>query len=106
MTVHLPAKDVEQVGGARHVSDLHIAILVLAFEFIWAGEYSWVLIAELKVSLHSARGVFWTLSIIAMRKRHNETRSLKPFDLPGTNELIDYALTVIGEVTKLSFPNN
>ena len=31
LTVHLSAKDVEQVGWCCHVRDLHVAVLVLAF---------------------------------------------------------------------------
>lgn len=55
LSVHLPSKDMEEIGRSGHVSDLHVTILMLAVEFLWCGEYSGIFIAKLEISLHSPR---------------------------------------------------
>ena len=106
LAVHLSAQDVEQVGWGGHVSDLHVAVLVLALELLSSWEDTWVLAGELKVTLHAARGVLWSLSIISVWKRHDETGTLHPLNLTGGNELINDTLSVVGEVTKLGLPHD
>ena len=55
LSVHLPSEDMEEIGRSGHVSDLHVAILMLAVEFLWCREYSGIFIAKLEISLHSPR---------------------------------------------------
>lgn len=45
--MHLSAKDMEQVGRASHVRDLHVAVLVLAVQLLRGGEDARVLVAQL-----------------------------------------------------------
>ena len=58
----------EQIGGSGHVSNLHVAVLVLAVELIWSGEDSRILVTKLEVSLHAAGGVLRALTIISVRE--------------------------------------
>lgn len=106
LAVHLSAQDMEQVGWGGHVSDLHVTVLVLALELLSSWEDAWVLAGELKVTLHAARGVLWSLTIISVWKRHDKTGPLHPLDLTGGNELINDTLSIIGEVTKLGLPHD
>lgn len=96
----------EEVGGRGHVTNLHVAILVLTVELLWFREYSWIFITELEVALHSSGGVLRTLTIIAVRQRHYKTRTLHPLDFSRCDELINDALGVVGEITKLRLPND
>ena len=104
LTVHLAAEDVEEIGGCGHIGDLHVAVLVLAVKLLRGWEDSGVFIAELQVPLHSAGRVLWALAIIAVGKRHHQTTSLQPFDLPRSYKLINDTLTIVGKIAKLSFP--
>lgn len=104
--MHLSTEDVEQVSGGCHVGDLHIAVLMLSVNVISSWENTGILVAKLEISLHSAGGMLWALSIVTVGEGHNEARSLDPFDFSGCDELIDNTLSVIGEITKLSFPHN
>lgn len=61
-------------------------------------------VAKLQVTLHSTRGVLGTLTVIAMRQRQYQARTLQPLHFSGSNELIDDALSIVGKVAKLCFP--
>ena len=67
LTVHLSSKDMEKIGGSRHVGDLHIAVLMLAFELVWRWEDPRIFVTELQISFHSTRRVLGTLTIISVR---------------------------------------
>ena len=54
LSVHLSAKDVEEVGGRRHVCYLHVAVLMLSVELFRRGEFARVFVAELQVSFHAS----------------------------------------------------
>lgn len=106
LTVHLSSQDMEVVGWLGHVGDLHVAVLVLAFKLLCRGEDARLLVAELQIALHAARRMFGTLTVIAVRKRADKTRALKPFDFTRSNELVNDALGVVGKVAELSFPHH
>lgn len=106
LSVHLSAQNVEQVRWRGHVSDLHVAVLVLALELLRSWEDTWVLRGQLKITLHAARGVLWSLSIISVWKGHNKTGTLHPLNLTGSDELINDTLSVVGEVTELGLPHD
>lgn len=102
----LATQHVEQVGRVGHVDDLHVAVLVLAVELVLRGEDTGLLVTELEVTLHTARGMLGTLTVVTVRKRQDQTRALQPFRLSRCNELVNNTLSVVGEVTELSFPHN
>jgi len=123
LSVHLTSEDVEDVGRAGEVGDLHVAVLVLAVEFFRRWEDSWVFVHQLQVTLHSSTAVFRTLTVVTVRKREYESRALKPLDFTTCNELIDddykklalgyclksieiLTLSGIGKITELSFPDD
>jgi hypothetical protein len=96
----------EVVARLRHISDLHIAILVLAIKLVRRREDARVLVAKLEISLHSSRRVLWALAVVSVRQGHDKTSTLKPFHFTGSDELIDDTLRVVREVTELSFPHD
>ena len=106
MPVHLATQDVEQVGGGGHVGDLHVGILVLAVQLLLGGEDARILVAELEETLHAGRGVLGTLAVVTVGKRHDKTGTLHPLGLTGSDELIDDALSVVGEITELGLPHD
>jgi hypothetical protein len=97
---------VEQVRGKGRVRDLHVAVLVLALELLDRREDARILVAELEEALETARRVLWTLAVEAVRQRHDETGALDPLLLASSNELINDALRVVGEVTELGLPHD
>lgn len=68
LSVHLSSQDVKQVCGCSHVGNLHVAILVLAVEFLWGWEDAGILVTELQVSLHTSGRMLRSLAIISMRQ--------------------------------------
>ena len=106
LSVHLATEDVEEVSRRGHICDLHVAVLMLAIKRIFGWENAGIFVAKLKVSLHSARRMLRSLAIVAMGERHDQTGALEPFDFAGRDELIDDALTIVGKVTELGFPDD
>jgi len=47
LSVHLSSQDMEQVRWCRHVGDLHVTVLMLTVEFLWAWENTGILVTEL-----------------------------------------------------------
>lgn len=76
LAVNLSAENMEQVGRSGHVGNLHIAVLVLTIDLIWAWEDARILVAELEISLNSTRGMLGTLTVVTVRQRHDEAGSL------------------------------
>ena len=66
LPIHLATKDVEIVGRGCHVSDLHIAILMLSVKLICRWEYARLFVAKLQISFHSTRGMFGALTIVTV----------------------------------------
>ena len=66
LPVHLASQDVEQIRWFSHVSDLHVAVLVLALQFICCRKDARIFIAELKISFHAARRMLRSLSVVAV----------------------------------------
>lgn len=106
LAVHLATENVEVVGGGGAVCDLHVAVLVLTLERLRAGEDARILVTQLQETLHTARRVLGTLTIVTVRHGHDQTGTLEPLDLTRGNELVNDTLSVVGEVTKLSFPDD
>lgn len=102
----LAAQNVEQIRRGSHVNDLHVDVLVLAFELVLGGEDARLLVAELQPALHSSGRVLRSLSVVTVRQRQYKTRALQPLGLTGSDELVDNTLRVVGEVTKLRFPHH
>ena len=102
----MSAKNVEHVGWLGKIRYLHVAVLMLAIEFIWRRENSWVFVTELKVSLHTSRRMFRTLTIVTVRQAHDQTTTLKPLGLARSDKLVNDTLGVVGEITELSLPDN
>lgn len=50
--------------------------------------------------------MFWSLAIVAMRQQHYKTILDIPLSLARADELINYYLSTISEVTELSLPKN
>ncbi|KAH3669269.1 hypothetical protein OGAPHI_001390 [Ogataea philodendri] len=106
LTVHLSSDQVEQRSWSRWVRNLDVAVLVLSVELLLSREEPWVLITQLQVSLYSSGRVLWTLSVVTVRQRQNNSRSLLPLGLTSSNELVNNDLRSIGKVTELGFPDN
>lgn len=47
-----------------------------------------------------------SVSVISMRKQHNESVLDSPLLLTGRNELIDHNLSAVGKVTELCLPDS
>lgn len=106
LAVDLSAEDMEQVRRRSWVSNLDIAVLMLAVQLVGRWEDTGILIAKLEVTLQSAGGVLRTLAIVTVRQRHHETRALEPFRLARGDELVNDTLSVVGEVTELGLPHH
>lgn len=65
-----------------------------------------VFIAHLQESFRSSRRVFWSHSFVSMRQKHHQSRLTNPFRLSWRDELINDALSCVGEISELSFPND
>ena len=102
----LATQDVEQVGRSSHAANLHVDILVSALKLVLGGEDARLFVAELQPTLHPTGRVLRTLSIVTVRQRQNETRALQPLRLSRGDELVNNALSIVGEVTELSFPHD
>jgi hypothetical protein len=89
----------QDVGGNGGVDELHVAVLNLASLLVGVGEAEGVVVAELEETLDTGRGMFGTLTVITVRKRHDETGTLEPLALSGSDELVDHDLSTVGEVT-------
>lgn len=86
-----------------HVDNLSNTGVVVILTVEW---HHFVLVAQLEESFHSAGRVVWSPSVITMRQQHHKTVSDVPLSLSRANELVDDGLSSIGEITKLSLPDN
>lgn len=106
LAVHLATKNMEDVRGLSHADDLHVAVLVLAVQLVSRGEDARLLVAQLQPALHTAGGVLRALAVVTVGQRNNQTGTLQPLRFTSSNELINDALSVVGEVTELSLPHD
>lgn len=106
LAVHLTTKDVEDVRRLGQVSNLDVAVLVLAIELLGGWEHARVLVDELEVTLHTSGRVLRTLSIVTVGQAKHKTRSLQPLHLTRCDELIDDDLCGVGKITELGFPHD
>jgi hypothetical protein len=106
LAVHLATEDVEDVGRLSHVDNLHVAVLVLAVQLVSRREHAGLLVAKLQPALHTTGRVLRTLAVVTVGQRDNQTGTLQPLGFTSSNELINNALSVVGEVTELSLPHD
>jgi hypothetical protein len=104
--MNLATENVEKVGGLSHVGNLHVAVLVLAFQLVSRGVHARLLVAKLEPTLHTTGRVLRTLAVIAVRQRDNKAGTLQPLGFTRSNELINDTLSVVGEVTELGLPHD
>ena len=64
-----------------------------------------VVIAELEEALQTTARVLRTLAVETVRQAHNEARTLEPFALSGSDELVNDALRVVRKVAELCLPD-
>ena len=105
LPVHLSPEKMEVVAWLGHISDLHVAVLVLTIKLLRRREDARIFVAKLEIALHATGRVLRTLTVVTVRQRHDKTGTLKPLDFTRRDELIDDALSVVGKVTELSFPH-
>lgn len=98
VSVNLPAQNVEVVAGCSHVHDLHVAVLDLTGHLFAFRIVVGVIVAKLEEPFDTRGRVFGPLTIVAVRQRKCETRSLQPFPLARADELVDHDLRAVGEV--------
>lgn len=91
---------------SRWVDNLHVAVLMLSVQLLRRRVDSWFIVTQLQESLHSSRRVLWSLTIVTVRQVEHQTRSLQPFPLSGSDELIDDTLSIVGKVTELRLPDS
>jgi hypothetical protein len=85
----LTSEEVKVVGGSGGVGNGHI-----------------VFGAELKKSFDAGAGVFGSLAVVAVREEESKARGGAPFRFGGADVLIDLGLGAVGEIAKLSFPED
>ena len=85
----LPAEQVEELRRCGRLADLDV-----------------VLGTQGEESLEARRGVFGTLTLVAVREQHDQGGSLGPLVLGGHDELVDDDLRTVGEVAELCFPDH
>src|SRR6478609_5852682 len=90
---------------SRRVNHLHVAVLVLPVELFGRGVHARLVVAELEETLETAGRVLGTLTVVTVREVHDETCALEPLALTSSEELVDDALRVVGEITKLGLPD-
>lgn len=106
LTVDLTTQNVEQVGRRSHANNLHVAVLVLTVKLVRRREDTRLFVRQLQPTLHTSRRVLRALTIVTVRKRDNQTRTLQPLDFTRGDELINDTLGVVGKVTELSLPHD
>ena len=94
----LTTQHMEYVRGSSAVNDLHVTILnpnvsrwfrlgigegvggylMLTVDFIFRGEDTGILVAELEEPFNTTRRMFWSLSIVSMGQTQHQPRSLLP----------------------------
>lgn len=67
VTVNLATEDMEVVGGGRRVDNLHIAVLMLALNFLGGGELVGMVITQLEESLNSTGRVLRAYCVVEGR---------------------------------------
>jgi hypothetical protein len=106
LSVHLPAKNVEQIRRLGQVRDLHVAVLMLTVKLVFIGEYARIFVTKLKIALDATRRVFRALTVVTVGKTHHQACTLDPLDLSRCDELVDYALGVVRKISELRFPHD
>ncbi len=92
-------------GDARRVYNLHVAVLVLALDFLRRWEMVRMVVAQLQEAFDAAARVFGALAVVPVGERHDEASTLKPLALTGGDELVNNALCVVREVAELCLPH-
>jgi hypothetical protein len=84
-------------AATKH-THLHVAVLDLPGLLLRRGVVEGVVVAELEEALDPGRRVLRTLAVVAVRERHDETRTLQPLALAGGDELVNHDLGAVGKV--------
>jgi hypothetical protein len=95
----------EVVRSRGGVDYLHIDVFEAIKEILLISWEHLILVAKKKVSLRSARGMLWAVSIITVRQEENKTVLDVPLGLSRTQELIDDDLGTVCKVTELGLPH-
>ena len=85
----MAAEEVEVVGGGGGVGDDPV-----------------VLGAELEEALEPGAGVLRPLAVVAVGKKESNVGGDAPFGFCGGDVLVDLGLGAVGEIAKLSLPEN
>jgi hypothetical protein len=98
----------EVICSGSTVNDLQVNFSRLIFQsgLTLFFEESRIIVAELKESFNSCRGMLWSLTIHTVGQVHYDTRLLFPFSLTRYDKVIDHDLSTVGEITELSFPDD
>ena len=89
LPMHLPAQDVEVLGGGGAVSDLKVVFGAL-----------------LQEALQARRAVLWAHAFLAVRQHHHQARDAAPLRFRRGDELVDDDLGAVDEVAELRFPDD
>lgn len=106
VTVYLSSENVEVISGCSWINDLHVTILVLAFNLLRRRESMRMVVAELQETLEPSTRMLWTLTIVAMGQIHYQASTLQPLAFPRCDELVNNALGIVGKVAELGFPDS
>lgn len=66
----------------------------------------WVVVAKLEEAFDPPARVFRTLTIVTVGQVYDQASALEPLAFTSGNELINDTLSVVSEVTELSFPDS
>lgn len=98
----------EVIRSSWWVHNLHVGlpknIFIIIINTIMRNEL--ILIAKKEISLSSARRMLRSLTIISMRKKHDQTILDIPFGFSRADELINDYLSTVCEISELSLPKS
>src|SRR5258708_1359372 len=86
---HLPAQQMEHLRRGGWNPDLHVVVRT-----------------QLQITFDPCRGMLRALALITVRQHQCEPADSSPLDFAGGNELVDYNLRAVTEVTELRFPDD
>ena len=105
-TANLASEQVEELGSSSALCQAEVH----SFHNPGFGPVRWrgvvVSIIKLQEALNTTRGVLWASTVVTVRQEHDEARLHIPLALTRCDELINHDLSSVGEVTKLSLPQN
>src|SRR5690606_40639619 len=88
LTDHLATQQMEDLRPVRRLYGLNVVVGT-----------------KLQEAFNACRGMFGTLSFVAMREHQSQATMTAPLCFARGDELINNHLRAVGEVTKLRFPD-